>query len=330
MKVTMYYDDNGDKSFHKTLRITLPKSWKTGPTSKLLQQFIETYNASETIGTANPLTIHDMHLAIRRSANNNTTSSLSSSSTDNSTSSLFVPLASDAITVDVITDRQDIFVRHGPSETVDEMNAKIQLEKQRQAELQKSFVCCVRFGCNKRFTKGCPPAGPCIYHKAPPVFHETAKFWSCCPTKKAYDFEEFQQIPGCQTAEHCTEHRNDDDTNDTNKSFLGGMDLREQVNGPTALKSIDEFNKSQQPQGAGGSSDAIPVVQRLQNVLQEFGIEPELYQQIVDGIRKEIISSSSNDIPETELLELTKQKLGKVLKEKLKSIAVDQLRIVNK
>jgi hypothetical protein len=34
-------------------------------------------------------------------------------------------------------------------------------------------------------------------HKSPPVFHETAKWWSCCPQKKAYDWETFQDIPGC-------------------------------------------------------------------------------------------------------------------------------------
>ncbi len=25
----------------------------------------------------------------------------------------------------------------------------------------------------------------CVHHKAPPIFHETAKWWSCCPDRKA-------------------------------------------------------------------------------------------------------------------------------------------------
>ena len=31
------------------------------------------------------------------------------------------------------------------------------------------------------------PVERCVCHRLPPVFHETAKYWACCPDKKAGD-----------------------------------------------------------------------------------------------------------------------------------------------
>eukprot|EP01083_Nonionella_stella_P271322 919367_1 len=62
MKVFLYYEDNDHKMLHKTLKITLPKSWKNGPTSKLLHQFVETYNASD-LSKSLTLNADEMHLA---------------------------------------------------------------------------------------------------------------------------------------------------------------------------------------------------------------------------------------------------------------------------
>lgn len=43
----------------------------------------------------------------------------------------------------------------------------------------------------------------CSYHKAAPVFHDTGKFWACCPDKVRYDFDSFLQIQGCMVGCHC-------------------------------------------------------------------------------------------------------------------------------
>eukprot|EP00435_Cladocopium_sp_Y103_P072720 s737_g41.t1 len=61
---------------------------------------------------------------------------------------------------------------------------------------------CKNFGCQKLFDPDGPPQ-ECQHHKAAPIFHETAKWWSCCPDSKAYDFDEFMKIPGC-TQGFCT------------------------------------------------------------------------------------------------------------------------------
>ena len=44
-----------------------------------------------------------------------------------------------------------------------------------------------------------------MHHKSPPFFHDLKKGWSCCPGKVAYDWEEFQAIPGCVRSRHSTE-----------------------------------------------------------------------------------------------------------------------------
>jgi len=64
------------------------------------------------------------------------------------------------------------------------------------------MVRCKNFGCNQWFDPKYPDG--CTFHKAAPIFHETAKWWSCCPDKKAYDWEEFQSIKGCQSGKHST------------------------------------------------------------------------------------------------------------------------------
>jgi hypothetical protein len=302
MKVFLYYEDNDHKMLHKTLKITLPKSWKNGPTSKLLDQFVETYNASD-LSKSLTLNADEMHLAHK----------VQSEKTGEEEMKM-IALASDAITIETIEDREAVYIVHGKSSTLAEVQAAKQEIMDRKKEEMANTVACVRFGCKTRFPKGGPyPA--CCYHKAPPVFHETAKFWSCCPNKKAYDWEDFQLIKGCMTG-RCTEVKD----NEEEKQFLGGCDLRDALHGESEpLKSIDDFNKAQ-----ADGSDAAPVLQRLRGVMKEIGVENELFDQVLEGIRNEAGAGDSTE--EDELVAATSE-LGKKLKAAMKKIAVDQLRI---
>merc|ERR1712039_541633 len=89
-------------------------------------------------------------------------------------------------------------------------------------------VRCKNFGCNGYFDPRAPEKTTCIHHKSPPVFHETAKYWACCPDKKAYDWDEFMKIPGCQRGNCSTE--------EPKKKFMGGTDLRAEC----APKRLDD------------------------------------------------------------------------------------------
>ena len=119
----------------------------------------------------------------------------------------------------------------------------------------------------------------------------------CARRIAVLDWDDFQKIPGCMTG-YCT------DIKDIGKRFLGGMDLREQADGEK-LKSIDDFNKAQ----SAGGAEAAPVLERLRNVLFEVGIDKELFDQVVDGMKKENEDSCSN---ESELLGAVREELGKM------------------
>ena len=164
MKVFLKYEDNEDEATHKTLKITLPKSWKTGPTSRLLDQFVESYNGGKE-GHANSLDSGSLHLSTRLSEDNG------------EGGAVLRDLPSDGVVLETIPDREDVYICHGPSRTSAEIEAErlavIEKKKSESASMSK----CVRFGCNQRFPKG-GPYPRCKYHSGPPVFHETAKFWS--------------------------------------------------------------------------------------------------------------------------------------------------------
>uniref|UniRef100_A0A7S3Q7X4 CHORD domain-containing protein n=1 Tax=Chaetoceros debilis TaxID=122233 RepID=A0A7S3Q7X4_9STRA len=315
MKVFLYYEDNDHKMLHKTLKITLPKSWKNGPTSKLLDQFVETYNASD-LSESLTLNADEMHLAHKVKVEVQSEKTLTLTLTGEEELKM-ISLASDAITIETIEDREAVYIMHGKSSTLAEVQAAKQEIIDRKKEEMANTVACVRFGCKTRFPKGGPyPA--CCYHKAPPVFHETAKFWSCCPNKKAYDWEEFQLIKGCMTG-RCTDVKD----NEEEKQFLGGCDLRDALHGESEpLKSIDDFNKAQ-----ADGSDAAPVLQRLRGVMKEIGVENELFDQVLDGIRNEAGDGGGGDSTEEDELAAATSELGKKLKAAMKKIAVDQLRI---
>ena len=267
----------------------------------LLGQFVESYNSNEKLGEANPLDEANLHLAIRKDGGD-----------AESSAHPLLPVGSDAVTIESVPDRANVYIMHGPSRTVEEMAAEQKEALEKEKAEKANTVACQHFGCKNRFPKG-GPYPECSYHKSPPVFHETAKFWSCCPNKKAYDWEEFQTIPGCCTGT-CTEVKEEQ------KQFLGGCDLREQANGGTQLKSIDDFNKAQE-----GGSDAAPVLERLRNVMAEIGIENELFDQVVDGMKKEA-TDNGGDAGEASLDAIATE-LGKKLKTAMKAIAAEQLRI---
>ena len=300
MKVFLHYEDNENSDLHKSLKITLPKAWRTGPASNLLQQFVESYNAK--FAETNPLVESDMHSAKRCQV------SASSEKTE------LVPLCSDAVVADELADRADVYICHGPSQTLAEKAAAERRAEDERQEHLKNTVSCTHFGCQKRFPKG-GPYPDCQFHRLPPVFHETAKYWACCPDKKAYDWEDFQKIPGCQTGK-CSETK----AEQGQKMFLGGTDLREQAAEASGLKSIDDFNKAQ----SAGGAEAAPILERLQKVMAELGVEKELFYQVVEGIKKENASAASSD---AELLEAVANDLGGKLKSMIKGLAAEQLRM---
>lgn len=61
---------------------------------------------------------------------------------------------------------------------------------------------CQRKGCQQVFTVAENASTACKYHKGQPIFHDAAKFWSCCANIKCYDFDDFLKVPGCTVGYH--------------------------------------------------------------------------------------------------------------------------------
>jgi hypothetical protein len=121
MKVFLNYEDNKSKLLHKKVKITLPKKWKTGPTSTLMLFGVESYNASD-LGKSNPLDASQMHLAVKVAPKD---------STSDEPEGILTPLASDAVILEVIDDRDATYICHGASKTLQE------IEQEKQAEIDR-------------------------------------------------------------------------------------------------------------------------------------------------------------------------------------------------
>ena len=110
---------------------------------------------------------------------------------------------------------------------------------------------CKNYGCNKYYSEEENGDTACLHHSGPPVFHDTAKYWSCCgDTKKAYDFETFQQIVGCTNGRHSTVNRG--------ATISASPNSVSDAPPPPPLKSIADFNTAN-PAAATAEAAAVKI-----------------------------------------------------------------------
>merc|ERR1711933_552338 len=133
-------------------------------------------------------------------------------------------------------------------------------------------VRCKRYGCQKMFDPD-GPEQPCQYHKSAPIFHETAKWWSCCPDRKAYDWEEFMKIPGCQKG--CCSTNPEEQQG--KKRVLGGCDVR----GDSAPVRLD----------ADAPKDARQKIAEMVNDMVALGVE----RKLVEGVWAKLANEYGDD-----------------------------------
>lgn len=212
MKITLKYEESLVPELQMTLRLTLPQKYVNGPTKEVVKLFIDHYNKKHPEAQ---LEADALHLKIVGGSHLDRSGKVSAS----------------------LANGDECYLL-GTSSTQSMSESKAAKEPEAAAAPSKpkgpatdaeGRVRCKRFGCQKFFH----PDGPeqvCVHHKSPPIFHETAKWWSCCSDKKAYDWEEFMRIPGCQTGvcSACPDGQNQ-------KRFLGGSDLR----GDSAPQRLD-------------------------------------------------------------------------------------------
>jgi hypothetical protein len=148
-------------------KITLPAKWLEGPVSKLISFFCETYNKKFPEKTLDP---ENVRLVCRG-----------------------VEVPPEAVVTQYIEEYNDLLIQHLPAPKAVE-------------KIPEGSLLCTNYGCGKRFLPEENNQHACAHHAKPPVFHDTYKFWSCCPEKKAMDFDEFESIPPCVVGPHSTEN----------------------------------------------------------------------------------------------------------------------------
>jgi len=236
MKVFIHYEEPAAASLRQTLKITLPKSWQDGLVRRMLECFVANYNEKHP---ENELKVDDLRLE-----------------TD-----MRETLSLQATVRDCVGDRADLYVKFGAraggsfgsgavAPTTSGGLAETGVDEQHRVRQ------CKNFGCQKKFTLATNFEGECRHHVKPPVFHETAKYWSCCPHKKAYDWEDFMKIEGCAVSRHT-------DLKPTGDQFLGGNELRgSTTNGNAKLKTVDDFNRESSQAAAKTAETPLDLLKR--------------------------------------------------------------------
>lgn len=249
MKITLRYEEDEDKERHMTLRLTLPKKYAAGASKEVVKLFCDHYNKKHA---EHPLDASALHLKLVGGNH----------------------LEREALMDDFVASGDECYLLGGevligvpapakrPASTAAPPPPAPVAAPSKPAggEKEKGKVRCKRFGCQKFYDTEGPPQ-ECVHHKSAPIFHETAKWWSCCQDHKAYDWEEFLRIPGCQKSTCSATPEGQD-----GKRFLGGTDLR----GDCAPQRLD----------ADAPVDPRRKLDDLRKGLVAIGVESELFEKV--------------------------------------------------
>lgn len=212
MKVTLKYEEGDTKDLHMTLRLTLPQKYVNGTCKEVVKLFVDHYNKKHT---EEKLDVEAMHLKIVGGDH----------------------LDGEERVRDVMSGGDECYLlpesmrgqkvdpapapAAAPAATPSAPSAPVKCPSASGPKPDANgMLRCKQFGCQRMYDPNGEPQ-PCTHHKTAPIFHETAKWWSCCPDRKAYDWEEFMRIPGC-TKSFCTATPE----GQGQKRFLGGCDIR--------------------------------------------------------------------------------------------------------
>ncbi|OLQ15102.1 Integrin beta-1-binding protein 2 [Symbiodinium microadriaticum] len=183
MKVTLKYEEAQTEDLFMTLRLTLPQKYVNGTNKEVVKLFVDHYNKKKA---DNMLSSEDLHLKIVGG----------------------IHLDNEERVRDSLSNGDECYLlgkdSEGPAPKRQEAEKGYQCTPAAASNTTETKVAknadgkvrCKNFGCQMTFDPNGPPQ-ECLHHKSAPIFHETAKWWSCCPDKKAYEFDEFMRIPGC-------------------------------------------------------------------------------------------------------------------------------------
>lgn len=287
MKVYLHYEHDNDSSKNYTIKLTLPKTWKKGPFKQLQDVLVDNYNTKhlEAHKDLSKIDTNDYHLEKK----------------DNTT------LPIDGIVCDFAKNADDFYLRKGKAKTLVDLGLKepepietkrnfkkrtlplTENEKraQKERDINEKFkkgeeddkdkgelLQCKNFGCQKKYKESQNHSKACQHHIKPPIFHETRKYWACCPEKIAWDWDSFTAIPGCSMSRHknVTE----------GKRFLGGTDVRlakEEEYGP---KRLDLPKKT---------TTGLDKLSSLRKTLTTIGVKGSIFDEARDQLKDEVTAA---------------------------------------
>ena len=265
MKLFVKYEEGDDEGAHMNTKFTVPKSWRPGPVSKLLGFAVDTYNGKHADAT---LDLANVHFEFDGDA-----------------------LGLEDIVEAVLKTKDEVLIKPGASRPLgDKAKAAADAEAAAAAEAEAKRVfaigkiTCKNFGCNKKYSDATNFDGECRHHSKPPVFHETAKYWSCCPHKKAYDWDSFMEIKGCAHGKHS------DVKPGAGNVALGGAHVRGDAGpGGPKLKKIEDFNR--------GKQDLTPL-ESLKHALIAIGCSAADFESAVGELKKKFDDDESEVLAE--------------------------------
>lgn len=250
MKVTVKYEEREEQEFQMTLRLTLPAKYVSAPNRDLIKLFCDHYNKKHE---GNQLDASALHLKI-----------VGGDHLDHEERVRDVIKAGDELYLlagsEMLPAKRAAGAAAAPvaasQPAVPDDASRAGAPKEKRDE--EGRIRCKKFGCQKWFHEDHPPELP--HHKGPPIFHEVAKWWSCCPDKKAYDFDEFMAIPGCEVS-FCSNVSQ-------GKRTMGGQDLRD-LAGNSAPVRLDP----------NAPVDPMRKLDAMRKGLVAIGIEAALFEE---------------------------------------------------
>jgi len=243
--VTLKYEETENEALHMTLRLTLPEKYLNRPTKDVVRLFVDHYNKKHTEKQIDTETLHlkivggdllEHHVLVQDTLSNGNECYL---------------LPPDGGSVSL---RRAAATAAAAAAAAEPPAARVEKKD------DQGLVRCKRFGCRRSYDPNGPPQ-ECVCHKGPPIFHEVAKWWSCCPDTKEYEFDDFMKIPGCQKT-FCS--ANPEGQKDQ-KKFLGGSDLR----GDCAPVRLD----------ADAPADPRHKLSQMMKGLVAIGVDEQLFEK---------------------------------------------------
>nr|CCC89385.1 conserved hypothetical protein [Trypanosoma congolense IL3000] len=177
MRVYFIYEgkDTGGRVVDPTLaeaykvKVDIPTKWLSGPCKQLLQFVVTAYNKKKP---ARPLEVDELSMWCSN-----------------------VELRPSEIVESRIREYNDVHIMHTIKGTTE------------PDKHPPGSVICTNYGCGKYFLPEENNDADCHFHAEPPVFHDIEKYWRCCASRRAHDWEEFKSIPTCCTGPHSTANK---------------------------------------------------------------------------------------------------------------------------